>query len=646
MLSEVADIESLSNFFSYTGYCRQTKEYHQFVIHSSRNDYEALIKHLFRDKLIMIGYNNKGYDYPVIHHMINHYDMYRTLSGLDLAQRIYQKSQEIIGEEFSSVAEWNEKIIQWDLMKILHFDSVALSTSLKDIEFWMRLESVEDMPVQHDDWITEEQIPLILSYNKWDVHSTNLLFEIVLGNTENELYKGQNKIQLRLDVKKEFKIPCLNYNDVKIGEEINKIEYLKNNPHLKASDLKSLKPSSYELFTFGECIPNYVSFKTKEFQNLYNSVKDIIVDISSSEKNDKQLFPFIYNGTKYTIARGGIHSCESGRKLIPNENQLLRDADIGSQYPNAIRKRKLYPRHLGETWLIGYTQNIQRRIEAKHLGKQTKDPKYTSLADTYKLALNGGGFGKSGESKNWQYDPLVSFSCTIGNQFEILMLIEMLELENIHIVSANTDGIVCLFDKELNDKYYEICHKWENIVGNSELGQLEYTDYSKLIQTSVNDYIAIKTNSEIKLKGDFCIDVLMNKNPSMRIVPIAIKEYFVNNVPIEKTIKEHNDIFDFCMRMKTNKSYQAEYHHLKNNQLEIIKLTKTLRYFISNSGGRIYKREKSSQKLLGINVGFVTTPFNKFEEKPIKDYNINYQFYIKECNKIIDKIENKQLTLF
>ena len=30
----------------------------------------------------------------------------------------------------------------------------------------------------------------------------------------------------------------------------------------------------------------------------------------------------------------------------------------------------------------------------------------------------------------------------------------------------------------------------------------------------------------------------------------------------------------------------------------------------------------------------------------MKDYDINYNFYIKECNKIIDNIENKQLTLF
>lgn len=60
MINEVYDIECLANLFTYTGFCRHTKTYHQFVIHESRNDYELLIKHLFREKIVMTGYNNEG----------------------------------------------------------------------------------------------------------------------------------------------------------------------------------------------------------------------------------------------------------------------------------------------------------------------------------------------------------------------------------------------------------------------------------------------------------------------------------------------------------------------------------------------------------------------------------------------------------
>ena len=44
-----------------------------------------------------------------------------------------------------------------------------------------------------------------------------------------------------------------------------------------------------------------------------------------------------------------------------------------------------------------------------------------------------------------------------------------------------------------------------------------------------------------------------------------------------------------------------------------------------------------------INVGYEVEIFNRYEVK--EDYNINYQFYIRECNKIIDQIEDKQYKL-
>jgi hypothetical protein len=47
-----------------------------------------------------------------------------------------------------------------------------------------------------------------------------------------------------------------------------------------------------------------------------------------------------------------------------------------------------------------------------------------------------------------------------------------------------------------------------------------------------------------------------------------------------------------------------------------------------------------------IEAGWLITVFNKYLQKSMKDYNINYRYYINECNKIIDIIENRQLTLF
>ena len=43
--------------------------------------------------------------------------------------------------------------------------------------------------------------------------------------------------------------------------------------------------------------------------------------------------------------------------------------------------------------------------------------------------------------------------------------------------------------------------------------------------------------------------------------------------------------------------------------------------------------------------GYGVQLYNQHQEKPLKDYNINFDYYIKEANQIIAQFENK-LSLF
>ncbi len=54
---------------------------------------------------------------------------------------------------------------------------------------------------------------------------------------------------------------------------------------------------------------------------------------------------------------------------------------------------------------------------------------------------------------------------------------------------------------------------------------------------------------------------------------------------------------------------------------------------------------KSGEKE-AINKGYLVTLFDNYVDKDWDSYDINYQFYIKEANKEIDSIIDKQLTLF
>ena len=132
---EVYDLECLTNVFTYTGYDVTHKKWYQFVIANWRNDYKELVIHLKQEGMIQVGFNNEDYDYPIEHHLLNHVDEYMYLTGFELSQRIYAKSQFIIEQEFSAIADRNKFIPQIDLFKIWHYNNPFsfFSTKLSNI---------------------------------------------------------------------------------------------------------------------------------------------------------------------------------------------------------------------------------------------------------------------------------------------------------------------------------------------------------------------------------------------------------------------------------------------------------------------------------------------------------------------------------
>ena len=77
---------------------------------------------------------------------------------------------------------------------------------------------------------------------------------------------------------------------------------------------------------------------------------------------------------------------------------------------------------------------------------------------------------------------------------------------------------------------------------------------------------------------------------------------------------------------------------LKNNK-------KNVRYYISNKGSTFIKHYEDESTEV-INKGYQVTVFNNYVEKNMEDYDLNYSYYIKETNKIINTIVTNQMQLF
>ena len=635
MILEVYDLECLTNLFTYTGFDCKLKQYYQFVICKWRNDLDLLYKHLNRDKIIQVGFNNNNYDYNLIHHILNHYKEYQHESGEFVAQKLYSKSQQIIEQEFSEISDKNKIIQQIDLYKIWHYNNKARVCSLKDLEIAMKMPNVEEMPIHHTTWCKKGDEEIILEYNKNDVEATYKFLLVTLGKTEFPLYNGKNKIELRQKLQSKFKIPCLNYPDVKIGEQLILNLYC-NKTGNNLYDITKRGGTNRSKIALKDCIPKWANFETKEFNSIKKEFQNTVISNIKGEFSKS----LIFHDTKLDYGTGGLHSCIKSGIYNADDYWTIIDEDIGSLYPSIAIQLGIYPEHLGNQFLDIYdTDIVSVRLSEKRKPKKERD---MVIMEGYKLAANG-IYGKSGEETSPLYDPLYTMKTTVGGQMFLSLWTEKLvkAIPEIKFIQHNTDGITYLCPRKDVNKVKEIGKEMTSLTGL----YIEDNVYSKFVVRDVNNYLAVYESGDIKYKGCFEIDKEYHKDPSMRIVPISLKRYYIDNIPIEQTIRNHTDIFDFCLRLKTNSKSTPYFKYLENGKIISKKLDRTTRYYVSNSGGIITKQFDES-RISGVNVGYSVTLFNKYIEKPMNEYNINYNFYIAEANKIKNAVYDGQLTLF
>lgn len=441
----IYDIETLSNAFSYCDINPKTLEKKEFIIHQDQNDFDGFVLYL-KTLSGMIGYNNILFDAQVIQFILINKHKFKELTdnneGKIIANEIYQFAQKTIemtnNGGWATYPEWKFFIPQLDLFKVWHFDNKNKMTSLKWIEYMLDLPDIQEMPIHHSENVTIQQMKkMVIPYNHHDVFATHELYKITKGETDHPLYKGIDKIQLRLDVQEEFGIKCLNYNDVKIGDSINKITYSK----LSGIPIKEISKNGTfrNKIKVSDCIKANIKFESLELQSFYNEFSKLEFDPLNLKKTKGKTFTF--KGLTISFGFGGIHSVDKPRIIETDSEYYLTDKDCTGMYPRTIIEKKLFPEHLGEAWYRG-CEYIYNERAYKYKPQSKFNSKAKSFAESYKLANNGGSFGKTNEYSSWQYDPLVTFSITITNQFLLLKFAEMMLLNNISVVSLNTKTLV------------------------------------------------------------------------------------------------------------------------------------------------------------------------------------------------------------
>lgn len=631
----VYDIEVLKNYFCVTFVnLRDPTDKYVFIISPWRNDLEALVDFLYEPELKLIGFNNLGYDYPVLHPVIFNPAPFLAMTNADLIKFFFKRSAEVLDENYRR--DFDQPLIpQRDLYRVWHFNNKARMTSLKYLQINMHWHDVREMPFHYHHVVkqgAEEQT--ILDYNLNDVLSTIEFYHL-----------SKNKIAMRKKLSEKYGRDFGNAPDTRIGEAIFLMTMSKITGASEA-ELRSRKTERKEI-DLAEAIPEGVYFASDAFNNILKQFKSMkVTNTRAIDKAERELFSVWFDGMKYDFGYGGLHGVrESG---VFHD---LDSADVGGYYPSLSISKGIYPHHLGPAF-----------PEAHKIIKEERKlyPKGTSESDALKLAGNG-VFGMLNAPWSPFYDPLALLKTTIGGQLLLAQLCEWLTMGNAgRIMMVNTDG----FEIEIKDraKYERICKIWEKEHNLT----LEFSQYKTLAIRDVNNYIGVKTDGKVKEKGAYVVEPEIHKNRSMRIVREAVREFFVNGTPVEQTIHDCKDIKAFLMG-KRAKTGNLEWRQAET-VTELIRepLPKNVRYYVSQSGGSIVKvlaalenkkkkdivdpnqismfgdvatkQKKKKQRIVNIHSGWRVTLFNKWVDKPFDEYGVDKNFYIQEAKKLIDPI--------
>lgn len=473
------------------------------------------IINLLRESTI-IGFNSTNYDIPILAF---------SLKGTT-AKRIYNLSKWIINE---SLPGW-KTIKDYDLFwpdYADHIDLINLCPGVAGLKLYgarMHSKSIIGLPINPHFFPKKSQMEEIKAYCVNDLTLTNELFN-----------KLKNKLKLRLFLNEQYKLDFRSKSDAQIAETIIKFKL----------NLEKTKKIKITKKTYKYNCPEHIKFQSKIFKELSDTLN--LCEFKSNTEGYIKLPKAISNfkiklgNLEYKFGMGGLHSKEPQNTISPNNDETLVNIDVTSFYPSLIVNSNLYPEHLTTRFLEIYKNLVEDRIKAKKVGNLEK-------SDSLKIIINS-VFGKFGSPHSVLYSPQSLINVTITGQLLLLLLIENLEVDGFEVVSANTDGLICLLKKERKDSFDKICSEWEKLTNC----KLEETLYKALYSRDVNNYLAVTTYGGNLIRKGFFSESGLSKNPHGQICVRAAINYLLENIPVEQTIKSCKDIKEFIFTRAVNK---------------------------------------------------------------------------------------------
>ena len=294
------------------------------------------------------------------------------------------------------------------------------------------------------------------------------------------------------------------------------------------------------------------------------------------KKQDK----VIVAGVKHTFSWGGGH----GARAKFHASGVFLIIDVTAYYPSLQKKYKFGYR------VMNHPENFEfihdSNIEFKRKGdKKARQP--------FKIMDNA----ISGQMKQRQsalFDPMSNNSICINGQLLLLDLVEHIE-PYCMLIQNNTDGIVVKLDdyEKDFDILDDIVYEWEQRTGMN----MEFDTFmGDIYQKDVNNYLLIdRETGAVKAKGGYVMK-LNDLNYDLPIINRALVDYMIKGIPVERTIRECEDLREFQLVSKISNKYT---HILYGNEPIKEKCVRVFASKIASDPGvkKVHATRKTAAKL-------------------------------------------------
>lgn len=555
-----------------------------FEISEFRDDRQQLrqwLNWLHQNNVPMIGYNNVGYDYMLLHLLwMNPQATYADLYAKSQAYFETQKSKDQRAKFAHTIwpREWLAP--QIDLMAMNRFNTQAKATSLKALQFAMRSKTIVESTVPFGVPVTAEQVDKdVIPYGKHDT-----------AETKRFALLSMDAIKFRLSMVEQYGTECLSWDDVKIGAQMlirqlgDDLCYTRNPDTGRRSPRQTVRTH----IPVRDMIFPYVRFNHPELQRVHEFMMGVTMtpaDMSKEAAKD-EVSPLTIEaevgGVTLRFGSGGVHGSVKSKRFQAGDGWTIEDDDVAGMYPAISNVNRLAPEHLGEPFVAVYASLPIERA---------KYPKGTLDNKRFKLAGNA-AWGQSKMPYGPFYDPKYALTVPINGQLMICMLIDwLLDVPSFSLIQANTDGISYMLHERDYHRVQQIKQQWQQYT----MLELENAQYSRLWIKDVSNYVAESAKTgKLKLKGaaywhpdplDYAGSITAaeswHKDLSAPVIQRAAVAAMVHGVPPEAFIAAHSDPFDFMLRAKVGRS-----DTLLLGDREMQRVT---RYYVAHHGAPLVK---------------------------------------------------------